>query len=175
MRTFCGCISTKTGTISILVIYGVSRTTTEQAESQALSQSSELGLPHPLARRRVCPLPPLVRESGTPAGEREGVGESQFRRGDIHCGTLYNIYVLCGVSRTTILRKDDTDVPARSSLHFWLDKEREQRVMQRTRISKKTMAPEAYSPIIFSFGKEHSIALLPHCHLYSSYIFYVYF
>ncbi len=25
---------------------------------------------------------------------REGLGESQFRRGDIHCGTLY-IYVLC--------------------------------------------------------------------------------
>ncbi len=24
-----------------------------------------------------------------------GMGESQFRRGDIHCGTLY-VYVLCG-------------------------------------------------------------------------------
>ncbi len=28
---------------------------------------------------------------------REGLGESQFRRGDIHCGTLYK-YVLCGPS-----------------------------------------------------------------------------
>ncbi len=27
---------------------------------------------------------------------REGLGESQFRRGDVHCGTLY-IYVLCGL------------------------------------------------------------------------------
>jgi hypothetical protein len=28
---------------------------------------------------------------------REGLGESQFRRGDIHCGTLYvyTVYVLC--------------------------------------------------------------------------------
>ncbi len=26
---------------------------------------------------------------------REGLGESQFRRGDIHCGTLY-IYILQG-------------------------------------------------------------------------------
>ncbi len=41
-------------------------------------QSSELGLPHPLTRRQVCP-PPL--------GKR-GVGESQFRQGDIHWDTL---------------------------------------------------------------------------------------
>ncbi len=27
--------------------------------------------------------------SGGGAGEREGVGESQFRRGDINCGTLW--------------------------------------------------------------------------------------
>ncbi len=40
--------------------------------------------------------PPLVPGGrGTLAGER-GVGESQFRRGDIHCGTLY-IHVLCGL------------------------------------------------------------------------------
>jgi hypothetical protein len=44
-------------------------------------QSSELGHPQPLASRRVCPPP----GSG---------GGSQFRRGDIHCGTLY-IFVLC--------------------------------------------------------------------------------
>ncbi len=51
-------------------------------------QSSELGLPHPLARRRVC-LPPLVRGGGTHSQAREGVGETQFRWGDIHCGTQY--------------------------------------------------------------------------------------
>jgi hypothetical protein len=33
---------------------------------------------------------------GTHSLAREGLGESQFRRGDIHCGTLY-IYVLCGL------------------------------------------------------------------------------
>ena len=51
-------------------------------------QSSELGLPQPLTRRRVYPPPRPVRsgEGGTLAGER---GESQFQRGDIHCGTLY--------------------------------------------------------------------------------------
>jgi hypothetical protein len=35
--------------------------------------SSELGLPQPLTRRRVCPLPPRSGGSGTLAGER-GVG-----------------------------------------------------------------------------------------------------
>jgi hypothetical protein len=53
-------------------------------------QSSELGLPHPFSRRRVCP-PPLFGPGGgrvhSLAGK--GLGESQFRRGDIHCGTLY--------------------------------------------------------------------------------------
>jgi hypothetical protein len=36
---------------------------------------------------------------GTHAGERGGGRESPFRRGDIHCGTLY-IYVLCGIDST---------------------------------------------------------------------------
>ncbi len=31
---------------------------------------------------------------------REGLEESQFRRGDIHCGTLYK-YVLCGAGAAT--------------------------------------------------------------------------
>ncbi len=57
-------------------------------------QSSELGLPHPLALRRV-PPPPFGSGGGAHSLAREGMGESQFRRGDIHCGTLY-IYVLCG-------------------------------------------------------------------------------
>jgi hypothetical protein len=49
---------------------------------------SRLGLSHPLTRRRVCPPPPLVPGGGAHSLAREGVGESQFRRGDIHCGTL---------------------------------------------------------------------------------------
>jgi hypothetical protein len=57
-------------------------------------QSSELGLPQPITRRRVCPLPSVLG-GGAHSLAREVVGESQFRRGDIHCGTLY-IYVLCG-------------------------------------------------------------------------------
>jgi hypothetical protein len=61
-------------------------------------QSSELGLPHPQAS--VPPPPPLVSGERTHslAGE-EGVEESQFRRGDMHCGTL-GIYVLCGSEYT---------------------------------------------------------------------------
>jgi hypothetical protein len=51
-------------------------------------KSSELGLPQPLTRRRVPPLPPVLG-GGAPSLAREGLGESQFRRGDIHCGTLY--------------------------------------------------------------------------------------
>jgi hypothetical protein len=47
--------------------------------------------PHPQAS-----VPPhrLVPRGGAHSLAREGVGESQFRRGDILCGTLY-IYVLC--------------------------------------------------------------------------------
>ena len=56
-------------------------------------QSLELGLPQPLTRRRVCP-PPLIPGGVAHSLAREGVGESQFRRGDIHCGNLY-MYVLC--------------------------------------------------------------------------------
>jgi hypothetical protein len=41
------------------------------------------------------PPPPPVLGGGAHSLAREGLGESQFRRGDIHCGTLY-IYVLCG-------------------------------------------------------------------------------
>ncbi len=57
-------------------------------------QSLELGLPQPLTRTRVCP-PPFGSGVGAHSLAREEVGESQFRRGDVHCGTLY-IYVLCG-------------------------------------------------------------------------------
>jgi hypothetical protein len=48
--------------------------------------------PHP---RASVPPPPLVPGGGAHSLAREGVGESQFRRGNIHCGTLYTrIYVL---------------------------------------------------------------------------------
>ncbi len=51
-------------------------------------QSSKLGLTHPLSRRRVCPPNPVLGgEANSLAGE--GLGEYQFRRGDIHCGALY--------------------------------------------------------------------------------------
>ncbi len=49
-------------------------------------QSSELGLPQPLSRRRLCPPFDSAGEAHSLA--REGAGKSQFRRGDIHCGTL---------------------------------------------------------------------------------------
>ncbi len=52
-------------------------------------QSSELGLPQPLK-----PPPLLVPGGGAHTLAKEGVREYQFRRGDIHCGTLY-MYVLC--------------------------------------------------------------------------------
>ncbi len=56
-------------------------------------QSSELGLPHP-SPAGECALPPLVRGVRGTLACGKGVGESQFRRGDIHCGTL-STYVLC--------------------------------------------------------------------------------
>ncbi len=62
-------------------------------------QSSELGLPHLhlLTRRPVCPPPsPLVRGGGGHTRLQERGWGFQFRRGDIHCGTL-GIYVLYGL------------------------------------------------------------------------------
>jgi hypothetical protein len=61
-----------------------------------LFSSSELGLAHPLTRRRVHVFPlPFVGGGleGTLACGRGG-GGSQFRRGDRHCGIL-GIYVFC--------------------------------------------------------------------------------
>ncbi len=48
--------------------------------------------PHPQAS--VPPPPQFWGGGGAHSLAREGLGESQFRRGDIHCGTLY-IYVFC--------------------------------------------------------------------------------
>ncbi len=58
-------------------------------------QSSELGLPHLLTRRRVCTLHPFGCGGGAHSLAGQGVGESQFGRGDRHCGTL-GIYLICG-------------------------------------------------------------------------------
>ncbi len=61
-------------------------------------QSRELGLlqvgsNHTPSGKCASPPPPLARR-GAHWLPRKGVGESQFRRGDIQCGTLY-LYVLC--------------------------------------------------------------------------------
>jgi hypothetical protein len=55
-------------------------------------KSSDLGLPQPLTLKRVCPPPPPVLGGGAHSLAREGLGESQFRRGDIHCA-WYSLYV----------------------------------------------------------------------------------
>jgi hypothetical protein len=54
-------------------------------------QSYELGPPHPLTSRRMCP--PFGSAGDTLACGR-GDGGSQFGRGDRHCGTL-GICTLC--------------------------------------------------------------------------------
>jgi hypothetical protein len=51
-------------------------------------RSSEFGLPHPITRRRVCTVYPPGWGGGAYSFAGEGVGESQFGRGDKHCGTL---------------------------------------------------------------------------------------
>ncbi len=59
-------------------------------------QSLELGLPQPLTHTRVSP-PPLTlwfRGEGHTHWRERAVRESQFQRGDIHCGTL-DMYVIC--------------------------------------------------------------------------------
>ncbi len=60
-------------------------------------QSSELDLPQPLARRRVCPPPAGSGGRGTLAGDRR-VGESQFRRGTYTVVLfIYMYFVLIGI------------------------------------------------------------------------------
>ncbi len=53
--------------------------------------------PNPSPAGECAPLPRFWGRGTVHSLAREGLGESQFRRGDIHCGTLY-IYVLCGMS-----------------------------------------------------------------------------
>ncbi len=74
------------------VVVGGKVTPRGRQSAKLFLQSSELGLPQPLTHRRVCPPPHLVPGGGAHSLAREGVGESQVRRGDIHCGTLRNIY-----------------------------------------------------------------------------------
>ncbi len=61
-----------------------------------------IGLPQPLTRRRVAPPPPLVLGGGAHSLAREEVGESQFRREDRHCGTLYICTLWLCMSHTVI-------------------------------------------------------------------------
>jgi hypothetical protein len=68
------------------------RTPQSRQNAKCFLQSSELGLPHPFSRRRVCP--PTLWSGGAHSLAGEGLREYQFRRGDIHCGALY-ILVLC--------------------------------------------------------------------------------
>ncbi len=56
---------------------------------------------------------PLVPGGGANSLAREEVGESQFRRGDIHCGTLY-LCVLCDLA--LYLKKDLRLVKANSRI-----------------------------------------------------------
>jgi hypothetical protein len=70
--------------------------TTEHRVGRVLSFSQvvRIGTP-PTPNPQVSVPPPLpVLGGGAHSLAREGLGKSQFRRGDIHCGTLY-LYVLC--------------------------------------------------------------------------------
>ncbi len=58
----------------------------------------------PLTRSRVCPPPPRFSGGRGTLLAREGLGESQFRRGDIHCGTIY-IYMYFVVCRMKVSRR----------------------------------------------------------------------
>jgi hypothetical protein len=69
--------------------------TQSRQSAKLFLQSSELELQHLLSRRRVAPPPhPTLLSGGegtTVAGE--GLGESQFRRGDIQYTVVLYIYV----------------------------------------------------------------------------------
>ncbi len=65
-------------------------------------QSSKLGLPQPLTRRRVCP-PPLVPGGVAHFSGERGGGRVPFRRGDKYCGTLYK-FALCALSKQSWAR-----------------------------------------------------------------------
>ncbi len=61
----------------------------------------------------------VVLGGGEHSLAREGVGESQFRRGEIHCGTLY-LYVICGLTcpfpSSSVCSRTDDDIWSREQL-----------------------------------------------------------
>jgi hypothetical protein len=64
-------------------------------------QSSELGLPQPLTRRRVCPPPLVPGGRGTLTGERGGWRVPITTRGHTlwYSVNTCTVYVLCGVEQ----------------------------------------------------------------------------
>jgi hypothetical protein len=60
---------------------------TEQQSAKLFSSRRNLDSPNPSPAGENAP-PPLVPGGGAHSLAREGVGESQFRRGDIHCIVL---------------------------------------------------------------------------------------
>jgi hypothetical protein len=52
-------------------------------------QIYRIGLVWRVLVRRVCPPPPFGPGGRAHSLAAKGVGESQFQRGDIHCGALY--------------------------------------------------------------------------------------
>jgi hypothetical protein len=60
-------------------------------------QSSELGLPHPLSRKRKCHLLEPGEGAHSPAGE--GVGECQFRRLEKKLSSLSTLCSKCSMSQ----------------------------------------------------------------------------
>jgi hypothetical protein len=62
--------------------------------AKLFSSRRNLGLPQPLTRRRVCPPPTLVPGGGAHSLAREGVGNSQFRRGTYTVVLCIYVYFL---------------------------------------------------------------------------------
>ncbi len=80
-------------------------------------QSSELGLPQPLTHWQVFPIPPpplWFQGEGHTRWRERGVGESLFRRGDIHCVTV----VLCICMYFVYVTKESLWTPvSKKSVH----------------------------------------------------------
>jgi hypothetical protein len=81
---------------------------TSRQSAKLSLQSSVLGLPHPLTRRRVC-LPPLIRWEGHTLLREKRWGTTQFQRGDRHCGILVYMYFV--VYYFSICVVESADVP----------------------------------------------------------------
>ncbi len=79
--------------------------------------SSELGLHQTLTPRRMSPTP--VLGGGAHSVAREGLLESQFRRGDIHCGTLYIRTLWATVSFKGVSCINGHRSPAKCTVFRW--------------------------------------------------------